>query len=184
MGRLKALLPWQGLTLVEYQIDSLHRSGVADVVLVTGHMGDEVGAVVQKKLGVNVAYNPDYRQGKTTSIKTGLRHISQSAKAILVVAVDQPRPVGILEAVVKAHMDGFGLITCPAYRGHMGHPLIFSSKILPELMAITEEFEGLRDVTLRYTSETHIVEIDNPIVTVDLNSPEDLLEAHRLFSSL
>lgn len=90
MGRLKALLPWQGLTLVEYQIDSLHRSGVADVVLVTGHMGDEVGAVVQKKPGVNVAYNPDYRQGKTTSIKTGLRHISQSAKAILVVAVDQP----------------------------------------------------------------------------------------------
>ena len=51
-------------------------------------------------------------------------------------------------------------------------------------MAITEEMEGLRDVTLRYTSETHIMEIDNPIVTVDLNSPEDLLEAHRLFSSL
>lgn len=182
MGRLKALLPWQGVTLVEYQIDSLRRSGVADVVLVTGHRGDEVGAVVQDRLGVNVVHNPDYRQGKTTSIKTGLRQVSWSAMGVLVMAVDQPRPVDILEAVVRAHMDGLGLITCPAYRGHIGHPIIFSSKIFPELMSITEELEGLRDVTLRHTNETHIMEMDNPIVTVDLNSPEDLSEAHRLFS--
>jgi molybdenum cofactor cytidylyltransferase len=183
MGRLKALLPWEDLTLVEYQIQSLQRAGVAEVVLVVGHRGDEVEAPVKGKPGVKAVANPDYRQGKTTSIKAGLRHLSSSAQGVLVLAVDQPRPVHILESLVKAHQEQGALITCPVYRGHSGHPLIFASSLLPELMAITEEGQGLREVTHRYSENTYRLEVDSPIVTVDVNSPEDLREAQRLFAS-
>ena len=182
MGRLKALLPWQDLTLVEYQILSLQRAGVGEVVLVVGHRGDEVAAPVKGKPGVKAVTNPDYRQGKATSVKTGLRHFSTSAQGILVLAVDQPRPAHILESLVKAHLEGTALITCPMYHGHTGHPLIFASSLLPELMAITEEGQGLREVTHRHSEDTYRVKVDSPIVTVDVNSPEDLREAQRLFA--
>ena len=182
MGRLKALLPWQDSTLVEYQVESLQRAGVAEVVLVVGHRWDEVEAPVKGKPGVKTVVNPDYRQGKTTSIKAGLRHLSSTVQGILVLAVDQPRPPHILESLIKAHQERAALITCPVYRGHTGHPLIFASSLLPELMAITEEAQGLREGTHRHSEDTHRLEVDSPIVLVDVNSPEDLREAQRLFA--
>ncbi len=90
MGTLKALLPWQGSTLVEYQVDSLLRAGVTEVVVVVGHRAAEVEAAVGGREGVVAVVNPDYRQGKTTSIKAGLRSVSPDAGAVLILAVDEP----------------------------------------------------------------------------------------------
>ena len=183
MGRLKAVLPWQNLTLIEYLVQSLQKAGVAEVVVVVGHRGDEVEAPVMGKPGVTTVVNPDYMQGKTTSIKAGLRNVSSSATGILVLSVDQPRPAHIVESVIKAHLEHGAPITCPVYRGHGGHPLVFSSSLLPELSAITEEGQGLREVTLRHKDYTYQLQVDSPIVTVDVNSPEDLEKALALFAS-
>ena len=128
--------------------------------------------------------NPDYIQGKATSVKAGLRHISASTRGILVLAVDQPRPANILEALVAAHLEGTALITCPVYRGHTGHPLIFAASLLPEMLAITEEGQGLREVTHRHSKDTHRMDVDSPIVTVDVNSPEQFREAERMFEGV
>jgi len=181
MGRLKALLPWQGLTLVEYQVQSLQGAGVAEVVVVVGHRGDEVEAPLKAMPWVTTVANPDYKHGKTTSIKVGLRNISSSTRGVLVLAVDQPRTAHIIECVLKAHVDQGALITCPVHRGHRGHPIIFSSNLLPDLLAITEEEQGLREVTHRYRDDIYQVEVDSPIVTLDVNSPEDLQRAQALF---
>ena len=55
---------------------------------------------------------------------------------------------------------------------------------MPELMAITEEGQGLREVVDRYREDTYRMEVDNPIVNADMNSPEDLKEAEMLFEAL
>ena len=184
MGRLKALLPWRDKTLIAYQVESLQEAGVDQVVVVVGHRWEEVEAPVRGLPGVATAVNPDYLQGKTTSIKAGLRRVSPSAQAILVLAVDQPRPVGILKSLIDVHLERDNLITCPEYDGHRGHPFIFSATLMPELMAITEEGQGLREVVDRYREDTYRMEVDNPIVNADMNSPEDLKEAERLFEAL
>ena len=181
MGRLKALLPWQGATLIEYQVGSLLSAGVADLVVVVGHRGDEVSAPIAGRQGVTTVVNPDYRQGKTTSIKAGLSAISANATAILVLAVDQPRPPDILRAVIEAHEARSPLITSPVYGGRGGHPMIFHARLLPELSAITEEGEGLREVTRRYASDIYRLEMDDPVVRVDVNTPENLQAALPLF---
>ena len=124
---------------------------------------------------------PDYRQGKTTSIKAGLSAISADATAILVLAVDQPRPPDILRAVIEAHQARSPLITSPVYGGRGGHPMIFGARLLPELSAITEEGEGLREVTRRHASDIYRLEMDDPVVRVDVNTPENLQAALPLF---
>ena len=181
MGRLQALLPWQGATLIEYQVSSLLEAGVSQLVVVVGHRGDEVGAPIAGREGVTTVENPDYRQGKTTSIKAGLRAVSPDASAILVLAVDQPRPPDVLRTVIEAHQARSPLITSPVYGGRGGHPMIFAVELLPELAAITEESEGLREVTRRHASDIYKLELDDPVVRVDVNTPEDLQAALPLF---
>ena len=184
MGRLKALLPWRDRTLIEYQVESLREAGVDQVIAVVGHRWEEVEAPVKGLPGVDTAVNLDYREGKTTSIKTGLSRVSPSAQAILVLAVDQPRPVGILKSLIDAHLGQDNLITCPEHSGHRGHPFIFSASLMPELSAITEEGQGLREVVDAHKSDTYRLAVDNAIVNADMNSPEDLKEAERLFEAL
>lgn len=182
MGRLKALLPWQGATLIEYQVGSLLDAGVSQLVVVVGHRGDEVGAPIAGRSDVTTVENPDYRQGKTTSIKAGLRALSPDATAILVLAVDQPRPPDVLRTVIESHLARSPLITSPVYGGRGGHPMIFDTSLLPELAAITEESEGLREVTRRHASDIYKLELDDPVVRVDVNTPEDLQAALPLFA--
>ena len=181
MGRLKALLPWQGSTLIEYQVESLLSAGVAEVVVVVGHRADEVGAPVRGRSGVTTVVNLDYKQGKTTSIKAGVRAISGPVRGVLLLAVDQPRPPSVLRPILEAHLATSALIISPVYQGHGGHPMVFAASLVPEIMSITEEGQGMREITRRHSEDIYELPMDNPVVRVDVNSPEDLEGARPLF---
>ena len=171
MGTPKPLLPWRGATLVEHQVACLLEGGCDDVVVVVGHAADEVAPLVRGK-GVRAVVNPDYRLGKTTSIKAGLAHADPSASAILLLAVDQPRTAAIVGKVVRAHSDARALITSPRYQGRGGHPLVFSAQLKPELELITEENQGIREVFEAHRSDVLEVHLDDPMLRLDLNTPE------------
>ncbi|MEE2928909.1 MAG: NTP transferase domain-containing protein, partial [Chloroflexota bacterium] len=85
MGQLKALLPWQGTSLLKHQVASLRAGGVDRVVVVLGHRSDELKAELAEIEGVAWQLNPDYLQGKTTSIKAGLSTLGkEQLDAILI----------------------------------------------------------------------------------------------------
>ncbi|MDA0770889.1 MAG: nucleotidyltransferase family protein [Chloroflexi bacterium] len=182
MGTPKPLLEWHGIPLVEYQIFSLIDAGVDDVLVVLGHNADEVSPAVDLT-PARWVLNPDYAQGKTTSIKSGLMSIHPNAEAILLLAVDQPRTSAIVSQVLNAHVANGALITSPRYQGHGGHPLIFDGSLKPELEHITEEMQGLREVFAAHRKEVLELEIDDPMVRLDLNTPEAYEEAKRLYKA-
>ena len=177
MGTPKPLLPWRGTTLVEHQVDCLLEGGCDEVVVVLGHAADQVAPLVRGD-GVCAVVNPIYRQGKTTSIKAGLAHADPSASAILLLAVDQPRTAAIVGRVIRAHLDTGAVITSPRYRGRGGHPLVFSAELLPELERITEERQGIREVFEAHRGDVLEVHLDDPMLRLDLNTPEAYQAAH------
>ena len=172
MGRPKPLLPWHGVTLLEYQIRTLTDAGVAQVVVVLGHQA-ELFAPYAKGPGVRSVVNPQYRLGKTTSIKAGLQSIAPDADGILLLAVDQPRTKEIISTLIRAHLESDALIISPRYQGHGGHPLIFSFSLKEELERISEERQGLREVFQAHRGHISEVELDDPLVRLDINTPED-----------
>jgi len=182
MGRPKPLLPWHGVPLVEYQTTSLLDAGVTEVVVVLGHQHEDVTSHV-KGPGARYVVNNQYRQGKTTSIKAGLRDISADADGILLLAVDQPRPPRITSTAIDSHVAANAVITSSRYQGHGGHPLVFSYELLDELGAITEEGQGIREVLQAHRDQVNEVVFDDPIVRLDLNSLEDYEDAKALYSA-
>ena len=69
----------------------------------------------------------------------------------------------------------------PVFNGKSGHPILFSSGLMAELMEIDEESEGLRAISRRYRESMNLVDIDSGIVNADLNTPEDIESARELF---
>ena len=176
MGQLKALLPWQGTTLLSHQLAALDAAGVGRIMVVLGHRAAELQEVLQRERAArpSVAWvvNPDYLQGKTTSIKAGLRALSPyNPQTLLILNVDQPRRPETLDYLLRQHQSA-ARITIPTYQGQGGHPVLLDAALRDELLAITEETQGLRAVMQRHQAYIQRVAVDTPEVLWDLNTPE------------
>ncbi len=175
MGRQKALLQWQGMALITYQLEQLAAvESVSEIIVVTGHQPEAVEALVAGAPKARAVRNPDYRTGKVTSITAGLRAVSPKSDGVLLLGVDQPRPARLLDMLARQHEASRSMITLPAYEGRRGHPPIFGRRLFEELAQIDELTQGVRAVMLRHADDVNVVEIDDPIAVLDLNSPEDV----------
>lgn len=180
MGQLKALLAWQGTSLLAHQLNSLQEAGVQRIVVVLGHQAERLQPLLEGREWVTPVVNPDYRQGKTTSIKAGLEALGpESAAVLLILNVDQPRSAETLRFLLQEHRSASYLITIPTYRGKGGHPIILDASLLPELRSIDEETQGIRAVVQRHKDSTQRVEAPSPEVLWDLNTPEEYQAASQ-----
>ena len=182
MGRPKPLLIWHGVPLVQYQVNGLLSAGVHEVVVV---LGFESGLVARHVSGDHVrsVLNEDYRHGKTTSVLRGILSANPDATDLLLLAVDQPRPDWVVQRVVESHVEKNALITSPRYEGRGGHPLVFSATLRGELESITDEGQGIREVFDVHRGEVNEVPFDDPVIRLDLNTPEDYESARAKYGA-
>src|SRR6266481_5551917 len=91
MGDFKQLLRLGNKTFVEHCVDNLLASTVEEVIVVTGHREAEVPRAIANR-PVKFVHNGDYQSGgMASSIKHGVRHVSDKADACVISLVDQPR---------------------------------------------------------------------------------------------
>jgi CTP:molybdopterin cytidylyltransferase MocA len=181
MGRPKPLLEWFGQSLVEAQIDALLAGGADEVFVVTGKSDAQVAPVLAGRAHVHRVHNPDFAEGKTTSVKAGVAAVSLDAVTIVLLAVDQPRPAWVVRRVLESHLASGAPVTSPRFDGHGGHPLVFAGALRDELLAISESAEGIREVVRRHSARMNRVEFDSAVVRLDLNTLdayEQALEAY------
>ena len=181
MGEPKALLPWQDSpSLLAYQLAQLAAvDDVSAIVLVSGHEAERIERVAAGAPKTRIARNDAYRTGKVSSILAGLQAAPEDATAVLLLAVDQPRPAALLRALVEAHRAAGARITVPAHLGHRGHPVIFDASLREELRAIDEATQGIRAVLRRHAAEVYEVPFEDAAVLLDLNTPEDVAGAQH-----
>ena len=178
MGQLKALLPWNGTTLFEYQLTELESSLVSDTIVVLGHHAEQLEPLLRGR-GPRVVINADYRSGRSSSIRAGLSAILTEPSAIVVMSVDQPRPAATIDWLVREHLRRNVVITRPVYQGKHGHPPVFTGRLLNELRGVTEAGEGLKEILSKHLSQIHDLDLDDPVVLLNLNSPADYEAALR-----
>ena len=67
-----------------------------------------------------------------------------------------------------------------AVEGHRGHPVVFDASLLPELLAISEDTEGVRAVMRGHAAQVQDVETGDPAATLDLNTAADLRRSKNM----
>jgi molybdenum cofactor cytidylyltransferase len=189
MGHPKPLLPWGSRTLIEWEIDQLMASCVDDIVVVAGRRCEEI----RRTLGTGsrwVVFNPRWPQGRATSLATGARALLSNSRgalpdAVVVLNVDQPALAPVIDRLVHELREHDCSAVQPSYREidgaeHGGHPIVLAGGLLPELANVTEATLGMRAVLERHPPR-RIPMPDEPCVRLDLDTPDDLAEARRIF---
>lgn len=179
MGQLKALLPWEGQPLLRYQVDQLLASPVERVVVVLGHRAEELRALLPASGRLLAVDNERHQTGKVSSIRAGLAALA-GPRHLLFLSVDQPRPAGMLTAVVQHHLATGAPITIAAHEQRRGHPVLFAPLLFDEVLAIDEATEGLRAVLRRHEAGVALYDTGSPLARLNLNTPEDYARATAL----
>tara|TARA_Y100000588_G_scaffold392933_1_gene506775 strand:- start:893 stop:1444 length:552 start_codon:yes stop_codon:yes gene_type:complete len=176
----KLLLEWNGTTLLEYATSSLCLPSVSEVVVVLGHQSDHL-EIPDSDPRVRYVVNERYEIGRSESIKYGLSHINQLSENILLLGVDQPRTPEIISRIVDSHLSRRSLITSPRFRGKGGHPLMFSGALKEQLATINEDTQGMREIFRRYREKVTNIELQDPMVCLDINTPEQYIQAKEMY---
>ncbi len=184
MQEMKALLPWtSGRSLLAHQARALTEAGYDPLVVVLGHLAERLREELRGAPHARVVENPRYREGRTTSIVAGLRALPPDVGGVLIVSVDQPRSDALLASLRGAWLAKRPSIATPSLDGRAGHPPLFAVRLLPELLAVTEEREGLREVVARHREDRLLVPTDDPLTLTNLNTRDDYEAALRAAAS-
>lgn len=184
MGRDKALLPWppgaaSGETLLSAAIGSLQDFN--DLVIVVVGKNEASLAPPIYAAGAALVRNPEPERGQFSSLQTGLQEVlNQGRDAAMVTLVDRP-PVA--SSTLQNLRDAFELLerekwaVIPEHKGRHGHPILIGREMM-EAFLKAPLVATARDVEHQHQARIEYFPVDDPSVTLNLNTPEDYAALH------
>ena len=160
MGRPKALLEYAGETFLARLTRLLGEH--CERVIVVG--------APDSPYAVDVV-NPEPERGMLSSLQCGLRALPPEAEAVLWTLVDLPAVSAATIAALAGARPGDRL-RIPRFQGRRGHPVWMHRSLELELFT---ESESAKNVIRRHESETTYVDVDDPGVIMDADTPEEYL---------
>jgi len=183
MGRDKALLPWPPTpsamppatqTFLSAAIYAL--SPLTEMVIVVAGKNEKALAPFVYATAAVLVTNPEPDRGQFSSLQVGLREVlNRGRDAAIITHVDRP-PVsaGIMEklreAFENAAVDKWSVI--PEYGGKHGHP-IFIGREMIEVFLRAPGSSTARDLEHENRERIEYVPVNDPLVVVNVNTPED-----------
>ena len=159
LGRPKALVEWNGETLIELAVRQLQESGVDEIVIVTrSELAVDLLSLVS---GSQIAINPNPEAGRNSSIQVGILSLmkekGRTPQRVLIVPVD--RCGWNSETVEKLLVQNQSCAPEPA-----GHPVL--------LYEIETVLAADGDASLR--SLFNPERITAPGIRLNIDSPDDV----------
>ena len=171
MGMSKALMDAGGRSFLAATVGSLVAGGCEPVVVVlaTGQDHEERKA---KDAGALPLLNPDPGEGPITSLRVALAALQGTVEAVAFLPVDHPQVLPETVARLReALLSSDAPLALPVYEGRRGHPALFRRALFPELTDPALQ-GGARTVVHAHLDAALLVEVDDPGVVTDIDTPE------------
>ena len=176
MGYPKPLLDIGGRTFIEHIAETM-LAVVPRLVIVIGAHRERVRAAIPRDARIAIVENPDYSRGQLSSLKVGIGVIQPDSAGAIVHLGDHPMVrVETFRAIVDSYNRTGKPIVIARHDGRRGHPVIFDRAMFAELLSAPEE-EGARHVVNADPSRVAYVDLNDPGINLDLDTPADLARA-------
>jgi molybdenum cofactor cytidylyltransferase len=178
-GRNKLVELVDGVPIVARVVRAGQAAGLKNTVVVTGHERESVLKALAP-LSFEEIHNPDYFQGMSTSIRAGVGYLKDKARAIVISPGDMAfTEARLFEVVLAEFARSPNAIVVATYKGRSGHPILFNESTFEDLMKITEEKRGMKEVVQANRENTTYVETSTPRALLDIDYEEDFARAAK-----
>ena len=183
MGTDKALLPWPPLvagqpppkeTFLSAAIGSLMSA--ADFVLIVAGKNEAALAPIVYANGASLVTNPDSSRGQFSSLQVGLQEVlNRGRDAAIITLVDRPpvnaATVQLLRCALESAPEGVWAVV-PEFSGKHGHPYLVDRGMIEAFLRVPATSIA-RDIEHQYQEHIQYVPVDDPLVALNVNTPED-----------
>lgn len=183
MGTDKALLPWPPVPLGAPSAGTFLSTAIRSLALYTDQVLVVVGENEPNLMpiiyssGASLLRNPDPSRGQFSSLQIGLQEVLNLGRdAAMLTLVDRP-PVGsqtmeILHEHFATAAARWKWAVIPEYQGKHGHPIVIGREML-EAFLRAPLTSNAREVEHAHQEHIEYVRVDDPLVAVNINTPED-----------
>lgn len=184
MGLPKMLLPWGETTVLGQVIETLKRTTIDQVIVVTGGYRSRVEALAAS-YRVRTMHNDKYKDGEMlSSLQCGLRKIHESLghkshlpEAALICLGDQPRIQSeIVQLIVDQYAKTEARIVVPSHQNRRGHPWLVAKTHWDEILHL-EAPQTPRDFLNRHSSTISYINVEDSSIVSDIDTYEDYLQS-------
>lgn len=175
----KLLAEIDGVAMVRRVLDNVIASQASPITVVLGHQGDAVREALESALpeGVEIRFarNPDFAEGLSTSLKTGISALDEESDGVIVCLGDMPR-VGAdtIDRMIAAFdpLEGRAIVV-PTRAGKRGNPVLFARRFFDEITGVAGDV-GARHLIGRHEDLVVEIEIEDDSVLLDVDTPDAL----------
>ena len=171
MGRNKLFFELDGETLLRRVVRRAIAAGLDPVIVVVGHEAERARAEIAA-LPCKPVDNPDHALGINRSLRTGISHVPERARAAVVMLADMPFVTGRMVAeLVARYRDSTAPLVISAYGDVNAPPMLYDRALFSELRQMEGEGCG-RQVVRRHRDEA--ISVSWPEAALrDIDVPED-----------
>ena len=178
-GGGKLLAPYRGRPLIEASLSNLAHAPVDERVVVVGEDPERLREVC-RSYGFRAVENPEWAEGLSTSVRTGLRSLGPETRAAVVLLADQPLVGAVAVERLVAAFEAGARVAVATYGGRPRNPVLFSRDVWPLLAAELSGDEGARPFLHRHPELVIEVPCDGTGDPADVDTVEDLRRLERL----
>ena len=174
MGRNKLIETIHGKPLVRQAVDAALASRLDPVMVVTGHEAERIDAAL-RGAPVTLVHNSFYREGLSTSLRTGIAAVPGDCEGAMILLGDMP---GISPALIDRLVAAFdpiqGRAICVACaRGQRGHPVLWSRAFFDSIAALGGD-KGARELLEAHAGQIIEIEASDDAPLTDIDTQEAL----------
>ncbi len=175
MRSAKLLLPLNGAPMIHYPIALALQQKLNPIVVVAGQYIDEIRSAVDCP-EITYLYNPDYKSGIASSLKLGIKELTNQVDAAMIFLGDQPfvheQVVRSIRTIYENEKDSGVRIVRPRYAGQQGHPILFHHDMFRYFTSLNGD-EGGRNIIKSHKDCLELIDFSEPLWGMDIDTPED-----------
>tara|TARA_R110000824_G_scaffold155226_2_gene327657 strand:+ start:70638 stop:72257 length:1620 start_codon:yes stop_codon:yes gene_type:complete len=168
-----------GQAMVTRAVEAARGAGASPVIVVTGHQADQVRATLADA-PVTFVHNPDYADGLSTSLRTGIKALPDGLDATFVCLGDMPDlTADHLNRLVAAFDPDEGRTICvPTVAGKRGNPVLWGQTYFAELQTLKGD-TGAKHLIGEHAEAVCEVPMPDDAALRDIDTPEELAARRR-----
>ena len=171
MGSPKALVSYQGRPFLEHLLEVAQHPGISVRRVVLGPHAEPIARAIHLPSD-EIVINADWEKGQLSSIHAALHSLPYGLDGLLLFLVDHPLiSAALVNEIISAFYSSQAPIVLPVFEGRRGHPVIFSSRVFPELLAAPMDV-GARAVVWAHRGEICEFPTNEEGCVLNLNDPE------------
>ena len=169
----KLIKIFKGKPLIHHALNSVQNSKIKKLIIVLGYQFKEVKKNIKKNKKIIFVHNKNYKNGMSSSIKSGLKKISKKDKGFIILQSDMPFvKTSDINKIYNSIIRKKYLVHALKYKNRIGNPIGFDISILSKIKKIKGNI-GAKYMVKRLKNSTNYIKVSSEKVFKDLDKASD-----------